>query len=165
MKAVQLGGLTSGCCKGDIEQRSSSRQSLRCGSSQTRHCQWKSQGSVCSWTKFFRVRHVIMLRKVLSELSTTCTALRCNVSLNVTSLWHHSLLVVNMALPKKKKLQLKFCAKTNIMVLSAAGKKFPAKQWSLSRMNRILKKIDERGSIKWTKSAGHGKRQTLWRQA
>ena len=33
MKAVQLGWLTSGCCEADVEQRSSSRQFLRCGSS------------------------------------------------------------------------------------------------------------------------------------
>jgi len=33
-------------------------------------------------------------------------------------------------------------------------KEFPAKQWSLNGLNRIWKKIDERGSVERTKGAG-----------
>jgi len=69
----------------------------------------------------------VMLRELLPELFTTCTVLLplpCNE--RQRSMWHHCLLVVglNMVLPRKIKLQLNFCAKTNIMLLGVSWKDF-----------------------------------------
>jgi len=61
--------------------------------------------------------------------------LPCNISHNVTRLWHHCLHVVNMVFTEEDKVAIKFLCELSFL------KDFPAKQWSLSGLNRILKKI------------------------
>jgi len=76
------------------------------------------------------------------KLYTTCTAF--NVSLNMTSLWHHCLLVVNMIFTEEDKVAIKFLRENKHYGNKRFLKEFLATLWWLDELNRIFKKIDER---------------------
>jgi len=56
-----------------------------------------------------------------------------------------------MVFIEEDKVAIKFLCENKHYGVSHFLNEFPAKQWSLDGLNRILKKIDERGSIQRTK--------------
>jgi len=59
-----------------------------------------------------------------------------------------------MVFTEEDKVAIKFLRDTKLYGAKRLLAEFPAKQWSLGGLNKLLKKIDETGSIERSKGAG-----------